>query len=157
MRRVRTFPLLICLNRSAAPKKRFGQLVALPVAQLLWIRTAQQGTGMAIAMACAGEGAAVVINYLDDQAAADKELGRIVDAGGKAMAGAGSVTEPTDVERMMAAVDDFGGISILVNNAGIFPRVDFLEIADAGLEFNPRHSRAGRYDPGRQSRAGRLG
>ena len=95
------------------------------------ITGAQQGIGMAIAMACAGEGAAVVINYLDDQAAADKEVGRIVEAGGKAMAVAGSVTEPTDVERMMAAADDFGGISVLVNNAGIFPRVEFLEMTEA--------------------------
>ena len=58
-------------------------------------------------------------------------LMRIVEAGGKAMAVAGSVTEPTDVERMMAAADDFGGISILVNNAGIFPRVEFLEMTEA--------------------------
>ena len=99
---------------------------------------AQQGIGMAIAMACAGEGAAVVINYLDDQAAADKEVGRIVEAGGKAMAVAGSVTEPTDVERMMAAADDFGGISVLVNNAGIFPRVEYLEMTEADLGQRPK-------------------
>jgi glucose 1-dehydrogenase len=86
---------------------------------------------MSLAMACGGEGTAVVINYLHDQAAVDKEVGRIIAAGGRAIAVTGSVTEPTDVERMMAAVDDFGGISILVNNAGIFPRVKFLEMTEA--------------------------
>jgi 3-oxoacyl-[acyl-carrier protein] reductase len=92
---------------------------------------AQQGIGMAIALAYAKQGAAVVINYLDDKAAADKGVGQIIKNGGKAIAVAGSVTEPTDVERMMAAADAFGGISILVNNAGIFPRVEFLEMTEA--------------------------
>lgn len=92
---------------------------------------AQQGIGMAIAMAFAEEGAAVVINYLDDQAAADKAVGSIVEAGGRATAVAGNVVEPTDVERMMAAADEYGGISILVNNAGIFPRVEFMEMTGA--------------------------
>ncbi|HJM92834.1 MAG TPA: SDR family oxidoreductase, partial [Alphaproteobacteria bacterium] len=36
-----------------------------------------------------------------------------------------------DVERMMAAADEFGGINILVNNAGIFPRIEFLEMTEA--------------------------
>ncbi len=92
---------------------------------------AQQGIGMAIAMAFADEGAAVVINYLDDRAAADSAVGGIVEAGGRATAVAGNVTEPSDVERMMAAADEFGGINILVNNAGIFPRVEFLEMTEA--------------------------
>ncbi len=92
---------------------------------------AQQGIGMAIAMAFADEGAAVVINYLDDRAAADSAVGGIVEVGGRATAVAGNVTEPSDVERMMAAADEFGGINILVNNAGIFPRVEFLEMTEA--------------------------
>ncbi|MDP7546301.1 MAG: SDR family NAD(P)-dependent oxidoreductase, partial [Alphaproteobacteria bacterium] len=70
----------------------------------------QQGIGMAIAVAFASEGAAVVINYLDDHAAADKAVGGIVEAGGRATAVAGNVAEPTDVERMMAAADEYGGI-----------------------------------------------
>ncbi len=60
---------------------------------------AQQGIGMAIAMAFAGEGAAVVINYLDDQAAADKAVGSIVEAGGQATAVAGNVAAPDDGRR----------------------------------------------------------
>ncbi|MBT3369927.1 MAG: glucose 1-dehydrogenase [Rhodospirillaceae bacterium] len=92
---------------------------------------AQQGIGMAIAMAFAGEGAAVVINYLDDQAAADKAVGSIVEAGGQATAVAGNVAAPANIERMMAAADAYGGINILVNNAGIFPRVDFLAMTEA--------------------------
>ncbi len=92
---------------------------------------AQQGIGVAIATALAGEGAAVVINYLDDQAAADRAAGSIVEAGGRAAAVAGNVAAPADVERMMAAADEFGGINILVNNAGIFPRIEFLEMTEA--------------------------
>lgn len=92
---------------------------------------AQQGIGMAIALAFAGEGAAVVINYLDDQAGANKTVGSIVEAGGRATAVAGNVIEATVVERLMAAADDYGGIAILVNNAGIFPRIEFLEMTSA--------------------------
>lgn len=92
---------------------------------------AQQGIGLAIALAFAGEGAAVVINYLDDQAGANKAVGSIVEAGGQATAVAGNVAEATIVERMMAAADEHGGISILVNNAGIFPRIEFLEMTEA--------------------------
>jgi len=91
---------------------------------------AQQGIGMAIAQAFAKEGAAVVINYLDDHAAADEAVRYIVGAGGRAMAVAGDVSIAADVERMMAAADEFDGVSILVNNAGIFPRVDFLDMAE---------------------------
>ncbi len=92
---------------------------------------AQQGIGMAIAMAFAGEGAAVVINYLDDRAAANKAVESITEAGGRATAVAGNVAATADIERMMAAADAYGGIDILVNNAGIFPRVEFLEMTEA--------------------------
>ncbi len=40
----------------------------------------------------------------------------------------GGVSNPTDIEQMMKAADDLGGIDILVNNAAVFPRVKFLEI-----------------------------
>ncbi len=92
---------------------------------------AQQGIGAAIAESYAREGAAVVVNYLDDRAAAEAIVERIEAAGGRAAAVQGSVTAEADIGRMIGAADGFGGVDILVNNAGIFPRVDFLD-ATAG-------------------------
>jgi len=88
---------------------------------------AQQGIGKSIAQSFAAEGAAVVINYLDDRAAADATVASIIDNGGRATAVQGDVTSPADINKMMAAAEELGGISILVNNAGIFPRVAFLD------------------------------
>ena len=92
---------------------------------------AQQGIGAAIAETYAREGAAVVVNYLDDRAAAEAIVRRIEAAGGRAAAVEGSVADEADIGRMIGAADAFGGVDILVNNAGIFPRVDFLD-ATAG-------------------------
>ena len=92
---------------------------------------AQQGIGAAIAESYAREGAAVVVNYLDDRAAAEAIVERIEAAGGRAAAVEGSVADEADIGRMIGAADGFGGVDILVNNAGIFPRVDFLDATAA--------------------------
>ena len=92
---------------------------------------AQQGIGNAIARRFAAEGAAVVINYLNDQNSAEATVKHIRGNGGLAKAIQGDITNPEDINDLMAAADDLGGISILVNNAGIFPRVEFLQASRA--------------------------
>jgi NAD(P)-dependent dehydrogenase (short-subunit alcohol dehydrogenase family) len=92
---------------------------------------AQQGIGKAIALAYGCGGAHVVVNYLDDQAAAEEVVGQIRAAGSQAIALAGSVARPRDVGAMVEAGAALGGIDILVNNAGIFPRVEFLDMTEA--------------------------
>jgi NAD(P)-dependent dehydrogenase (short-subunit alcohol dehydrogenase family) len=92
---------------------------------------AQQGIGKAIVLAFGREGANVVVNYLDDQAAGEAIAKNIHEAGGRAVAVAGSVARLGDVQSMVEAGNAFGGIDILVNNAGIFPRVDFLQMTEA--------------------------
>jgi NAD(P)-dependent dehydrogenase (short-subunit alcohol dehydrogenase family) len=92
---------------------------------------AQQGIGKAIALAFGREGASVVVNYLDDQAAGEALAKHIHEAGGRAVAVAGNVARLGDVQSMVDAGNAFGGIDILVNNAGIFPRVEFLQMTEA--------------------------
>ncbi len=92
---------------------------------------AQQGIGAAIARAFAGGGAAVVINWLDDQAGAEAVAADVRAAGGEAVLVQGSVTDGAAIEAMLAAADGLGGISVLVNNAAIFPRTPFLELTEA--------------------------
>ncbi len=92
---------------------------------------AQQGIGTAIALAYGREGADVVVNYLDDQAAAEDIAARIRQYGPRAVTVSGSVAQADDIRAMVAAGEDLGGVNVLVNNAGIFPRVAFFDTTEA--------------------------
>jgi 3-oxoacyl-[acyl-carrier protein] reductase len=77
-----------------------------------------RGIGQAIAWKLAAEGARVVVNDLDP-APAQETVEAIQRAGGEAVACAGSVTAPDFAERFVGtAVKNFGGLDIVVNNAG---------------------------------------
>ena len=95
---------------------------------------AQQGIGAAIARAAAREGANVIVNYLDDEARARSVAADIATAGTKAVLVPGSVTDGDAVRRIVEAGAGLGGsrgLDGFVNNAGIFPRVPFLDLTDA--------------------------
>ncbi|MGO8850444.1 SDR family NAD(P)-dependent oxidoreductase [Mycobacterium sp.] len=77
-----------------------------------------RGIGREIALKLAGEGARVVVNDLDAEPAKET-VAAIEAAGGQAVACIGSVTDADFGERFVAAaVDNFGGLDIIVNNAG---------------------------------------
>ncbi len=77
-----------------------------------------RGIGREIALKLASEGASVVINDLDP-APAEQTVKDIVAAGGKAVVCVGNVTEAGFADRFVAtAIDQFGGLDIIVNNAG---------------------------------------
>lgn len=77
-----------------------------------------RGIGRAVALKLAQEGASVVVNDLD-AAPAEQTVADIVQAGGYAVACIGSVTAPDFAERFVqTAVSEFGGLDIIVNNAG---------------------------------------
>ena len=80
---------------------------------------AASGLGKAIAVRFAQEGAAVAIADLDKQAA-DAAAADLASAGGRALGVAMDVTSEEDVNAGVAAtVAAFGGVDILVSNAGI--------------------------------------
>lgn len=91
---------------------------------------AQKGIGRAAALALAGAGANVVVNYLDDENAAAEIISEIEGMGRQAAVAKGNVANREDITTMMDAAEAFGGVDILVNNAGIFPRVDFLSLSE---------------------------
>ena len=75
------------------------------------------GIGAATALALAAEGARVVVADVKE---GDGTVGRITEAGGEAVFLSCDVADPAQVEAMVAgAVDRFGAIDVLVNNAGI--------------------------------------
>jgi 3-oxoacyl-[acyl-carrier protein] reductase len=77
-----------------------------------------RGIGLAIAKKLASEGASVVVNDLDAEPA-QAAVAAIQAAGGTAVACVGSVTADGFAERFVAtAVDTWGGLDIIVNNAG---------------------------------------
>ncbi len=96
------------------------------------ITGASSGLGEATARMLSAEGAAVVLGArrVDRIEALAKELS---DAGGKALALQTDVTRAADVQRLVdAAVEKFGRIDVLVNNAGLMPSspLERLKIAD---------------------------
>lgn len=82
---------------------------------------ASKGIGTSIARHLAAEGAAVVVNYASSKAGADKVVGEIANAGGKAVAVQADVARQADITRLFDETKKaFGRLDILVNNAGIY-------------------------------------
>jgi len=102
------------------------------------ITGAGRGLGRAYALELASRGAAVVVNDpglnlrgddSGDRSHAENVAAEIRKAGGRAVADFGSVTDPAGAEAMVRrAVDAFGGLDVLVNNAGNNRRSVFAEI-----------------------------
>jgi NAD(P)-dependent dehydrogenase (short-subunit alcohol dehydrogenase family) len=93
---------------------------------------AQQGIGRAVAIALARDGADVGVNYLDDPGAAEQVATEVRKSGRRACLVRGDVGRASDTEAMLEAVArELGTPAILVNNAGVFPRVEFLRMTEA--------------------------
>jgi glucose 1-dehydrogenase len=87
------------------------------------------GIGAAIATAFAREGAKVVIDYHGERAPADALVSSIADFGGAARAFAADVRNPDDVAALIGEAETcFGGMDVMVNNAGIEEKHPFLEM-----------------------------
>jgi 3-oxoacyl-[acyl-carrier protein] reductase len=81
---------------------------------------ASRGIGAAIAERLAVDGHAVIVNYARNAAEAGAVVRRIEAAGGQALAVRADVADAAAVAKLFdATVAAFGGIDVLVNNAGI--------------------------------------
>ena len=96
---------------------------------------ASKGIGAGVAKALAAEGAAVVVNYASSRAGADKVVGEIAAAGGKAVAVKGDVAKPADAAAIVeAAITHFGRLDVVVNNAGVYEFAPLEAITPAVYE-----------------------
>lgn len=84
--------------------------------------------GREISLALAADGAAVVVNYNGSKERAEAVVKEIQDRGGKAMAIGCDISNMDAVKAMVAkTVEEFGGLNILVNNAGLVFRKRFID------------------------------
>ena len=97
---------------------------------------AQQGIGRAMVAALAEAGADVAVNWHDDVEKAEESAVLVREAGRRAMLVRGDVSSVPGCRHLVAeAVGQFGRIDILINNAGMFPRVAFLDMEEADYDF----------------------
>lgn len=104
--------------------------------RVVLVTGAQQGIGRAMAIAFAQSGADVVINWLDSDAAAQDVAAAVRSAGRDALtirADLGKLDQITAMVDQAAAWR--GRLDVLVNNAGVFPRVAFLDMTEADWDF----------------------
>ncbi len=81
---------------------------------------ASRGIGAAVAERLGRDGFAVIVNYAGNKQAADRVVDTITKAGGRAQAVQGDVADVAAARALFDAAESaFGGVDVLVNNAGI--------------------------------------
>ena len=92
---------------------------------------ASRGIGAAVARRLGADGFAVIVNYSGSADAAAEVAGDIERAGGRALAFQADVADPGQVARMFDRAEEaFGGIDVLVNNAGMMQLKPLAESDD---------------------------
>jgi glucose 1-dehydrogenase len=92
------------------------------------ITGAATGIGQGIALRFAQEGASVVIDYVGKPDAPNQTLEKVKGVGGKATAVEADVSNPEQVQHLIAsAVQAYGKLDIIVNNAGIESKYHFVD------------------------------
>jgi 3-oxoacyl-[acyl-carrier protein] reductase len=93
---------------------------------------ASRGIGAAVAERLAGDGLTVVINYSGDTKSAETLARKIEAKGGRAMTAKADVSDPNAVRGMFDAAEAaFGGVDVLINNAGIMKLAKIADSDDA--------------------------
>ena len=93
---------------------------------------ASRGIGAAVAQRLANDGFTVVINYSADSKSAEALAQKIEAGGGRALSAKADVSNPNAVRGMFDAAEAaFGGVDVLVNNAGIMKLARIADSDDA--------------------------
>jgi glucose 1-dehydrogenase len=93
------------------------------------------GIGKAIALSLAGHGADIVIDYVANPQATEELEQRLHGLGVRAIGVEADVSELADLQRLVdTAVQQFGRVDIMVNNAGVETRTSILDTSEADYE-----------------------
>src|ERR1700741_5540141 len=84
------------------------------------ITGSSRGIGAAVAERLAKDGFSVVVNYAGSEGEPASLVNKITSAGGHAITAKADVSKAVEVSRMFEVAEkEFGGVDVLVNNAGI--------------------------------------
>lgn len=93
------------------------------------------GIGEAIVIAAAAEGANVVIDYVAHPEETTSLIAKVEAAGGHGVGVQADVSQAADLQKMMqTAVDSYGRLDVLINNAGIETRTSLLDTTEADFD-----------------------
>ncbi|EKN6259734.1 SDR family oxidoreductase [Yersinia enterocolitica] len=106
------------------------------IQQVAIVTGASRGIGAAIAERLAQEGYTVLINYSRADDEAEALVRKIQQAGGNALSAKGDISDPAAVAQLFTQAETaFGGVDVLVNNAGI---MSLSTVADSDDEHFDR-------------------
>jgi 3-oxoacyl-[acyl-carrier protein] reductase len=113
---------------------------------------ASRGIGAAIAKRLASDGFTVVINYAGKAAEAEQLAGEIEAASGRAITAQADVSDPAQVARLFDAAEAaYGGVDVLVNNAGIMKLAPLAESDDTLFDSHIAVNLKGTFNTLRQA------
>ncbi|MGH8061157.1 MAG: SDR family oxidoreductase [Pseudoxanthomonas sp.] len=113
---------------------------------------ASRGIGSAIATRLAADGFTVLVNFAGNAAEAEALVLRIESAGGKAITAQADVSDASAVARMFDAAEAaFGGVDVLVNNAGIMKLANLADSDDALFDSQVAVNLKGSFNTLRQA------
>ncbi|HEX9404335.1 MAG TPA: SDR family oxidoreductase [Steroidobacteraceae bacterium] len=96
---------------------------------------ASRGIGLAVAERLAQDGFTVIVNYSESAAPAEALVRKIEQAGGRALAAKADISDADSVRRMFDAAEAaFGGVDVLVNNAGVMTLAPIADSDDASFD-----------------------
>jgi 3-oxoacyl-[acyl-carrier protein] reductase len=96
---------------------------------------ASRGIGSAVAERLARDGFTVIVNYSESAAPAEALVHKIEQAGGRALAAKADISDADAVRRMFDAAEmAFGGVDVLVNNAGVMTLAPIADSDDASVD-----------------------
>jgi 3-oxoacyl-[acyl-carrier protein] reductase len=102
--------------------------------RVVLVTGAASGIGAAVCRAMAAPGVAMLVHTRRNRAGAERVAAGARDAGAEAIVALGDLADPAVADALVAqAVASFGGLDVLVSNAGFADRTAFADLTDAAM------------------------